>query len=374
MVRSVLAAGLGVASLLLFAAAELLPEHVQRALVQKVNAGSATALPPRQVRHAPSSGHVEKKTKRGICASQKHTRQSSARSVPEKARKKDIASTVKRMKDELDSAKFIRPKRKTPIDRYTYLVYIDPDSQDEVTYEETGAKVYPGDVFISGIPMIDQGQRPYCAVASAARVLATYGIDMSMEEMAYLANTTMEGTSDTKLKTALQEVIGPYGLTTHTIAPLSPNISWKNLNNYLDSYNKTADLLGYQGLDVDYCQKVPRLWKRLAEDLDFSVLQLTLLSNDIVCESFRHNVIEQVEARNPLLWGIFVGMAPEEYPRRGLAWVDPRHGTHMRLIIGYNEIRDEILYSDSWGDGHELKRMSSADALAITTGLQYLSE
>ena len=42
---------------------------------------------------------------------------------------------------------------------------------------------------------------------------------------------------------------------------------------------------------------------------------------------------------------------------------------HMRLIIGYGEKSHEILYSDSWGLGHELKRMPVPDAWTITTGL-----
>jgi hypothetical protein len=41
----------------------------------------------------------------------------------------------------------------------------------------------------------------------------------------------------------------------------------------------------------------------------------------------------------------------------------------MRLIIGYNTKTQEVLYTDSWGAGHELKRMAAADAWTITTGL-----
>jgi len=41
----------------------------------------------------------------------------------------------------------------------------------------------------------------------------------------------------------------------------------------------------------------------------------------------------------------------------------------MRVIIGYNEKADEVIFSDSWGRGHELKRMKFADAMAATTGL-----
>ena len=44
----------------------------------------------------------------------------------------------------------------------------------------------------------------------------------------------------------------------------------------------------------------------------------------------------------------------------------------MRLIIGYNTATKEIVYSDSWGMGHEQKRMPLADAWTITNGLYSL--
>ena len=47
-------------------------------------------------------------------------------------------------------------------------------------------------------------------------------------------------------------------------------------------------------------------------------------------------------------------------------------GGHMRLIIGYNDRTQEILYTDTWGAGHELKRLSLADAWTITLGLYCL--
>ena len=47
-------------------------------------------------------------------------------------------------------------------------------------------------------------------------------------------------------------------------------------------------------------------------------------------------------------------------------------GGHMRLIIGYNAKTKEILYSDSWGAGHELKRMPEDWAFAITHDAFYL--
>jgi hypothetical protein len=64
----------------------------------------------------------------------------------------------------------------------------------------------------------------------------------------------------------------------------------------------------------------------------------------------------------PLLWSVMLGIVPEQKAPQGF-------GGHMRLIIGYNSKSSEILYSDSWGPGHELKRMPAVDAWTITTGL-----
>jgi hypothetical protein len=41
---------------------------------------------------------------------------------------------------------------------------------------------------------------------------------------------------------------------------------------------------------------------------------------------------------------------------------------HMRLITGYCDNGD-IIYSDSWGKGHEKKVIAQADAIAITNRL-----
>jgi hypothetical protein len=43
------------------------------------------------------------------------------------------------------------------------------------------------------------------------------------------------------------------------------------------------------------------------------------------------------------------------------------------MIIGYNEEDNKIIFTDSWGAGHEFKTMDTDDAYAVTTGL-YLME
>ena len=53
------------------------------------------------------------------------------------------------------------------------------------------------------------------------------------------------------------------------------------------------------------------------------------------------------------------------FPEKGVREI----GGHMRLIIGYNSETKEILYSDSWGRGHELKRWPLKYAYITSTGL-----
>ena len=66
----------------------------------------------------------------------------------------------------------------------------------------------------------------------------------------------------------------------------------------------------------------------------------------------------------PLLWSCLVGMYPEE-PELG----QPGIFGHVRLIIGYNEKNNTLLYSDSWGPRHALKRLPFDQAWAMTKGL-----
>jgi hypothetical protein len=69
----------------------------------------------------------------------------------------------------------------------------------------------------------------------------------------------------------------------------------------------------------------------------------------------------------PLFWACIVGKYPEN-PDLG------KKGAfgHIRLIIGINTKEKEIIYSDSWGPRHALKRMSVEDAWAMTFGMSVL--
>ena len=64
----------------------------------------------------------------------------------------------------------------------------------------------------------------------------------------------------------------------------------------------------------------------------------------------------------PLFWSVQLGVYPE-------AGIPQSAGGHMRLIIGYNEENGDVIYTDSWGEGHQRKHMPADWAWTITHNL-----
>ena len=234
--------------------------------------------------------------------------------------------------------------------------------------DELPPGVLQGDVYLSGIPMINQGQTAYCAVASAARVLQNYGINITMEDMAELAGSSETGGTNIGMwERALRRVANSHGLEMRVVHDVTDTD--QPIQRLLYDYNQTARDMGYEELYTwDYANAFVRNYKKLSEDREYPVQREVMLSNDRACDAFEKNVMERINESDPLFWTVRLGDVPE----KGVAQGD--HSPHMRLIIGYNEERGEVLYSDSWGEGHELKRMDGKDALSITHGMYYLTD
>ena len=188
-----------------------------------------------------------------------------------------------------------------------------------------------GDVWIDGVPMVDQGQKGYCAAATSERVLRYYGFAIDEHEIAQAAGTTARGgTSIAEMKDAVKAVGSKCRL----------------------GYQEIVTMTGsFQDLEA----MKPKVVKKMR-------------MKDFRYKKFMTGVKTQVDQGIPVFWGVTLGMFPEP----GLPQAA---GGHMRLIIGYVERKDqktkkteikEILYTDSWGAGHELKRMPADWAFAIT--------
>ena len=77
---------------------------------------------------------------------------------------------------------------------------------------------------------------------------------------------------------------------------------------------------------------------------------------------FQREIQRDIDQGIPLLWSVQLGIVSEP-------GVPQNAGGHMRLIIGYNTKTNELIFSDSWGAGHEQKRMAMDDGWTITTGV-----
>jgi hypothetical protein len=176
-----------------------------------------------------------------------------------------------------------------------------------------------GDVYIGGVPMVDQGNKGYCVAASCQRLFEYMRIPCDQHEMARLVSVDAQtGANIIEMQKTLAKIDQRF------------KVSFKAL---INPENYSSGSTG----------------KRRVSGKQFAGM-----------------VKEYVDKGVPLLWGLVLGKAPEDppLPRGGQVM-----GGHMRMIIGYNAARSQILFTDSWGAGHELKRMSLYDAYDVTLGI-----
>lgn len=214
-----------------------------------------------------------------------------------------------------------------------------------------------GDVFIEGIPMVDQGQKGYCVAAATARVFAYYGMQVDQHEIAQIADSSAaQGTNTRNMIEALDRVAGRFKVRVKTHSELE----YMTLKDLTEDYNRQAKKAGKKELPDD--PYAANLWDNL-NAFEGDLLKELRAKDKSGIRRFKTEIQNSIDIGVPLLWTLYVGMFPE--PKLSLQ----AKGGHMRMIIGYNWDKDEIIYSDSWGAGHEFKRWGVAEAYCATTGL-----
>lgn len=180
-----------------------------------------------------------------------------------------------------------------------------------------------GDVYIKGIPMVDQGPKGYCVVATAQRLFEYYGIPADQHQIAQVAGSdAQQGTSSLAMVEALGKI--DYRFKTRF---------------------KIIGMGHTTGL-VEVDEKKLTVGKRVG------------------LEDFLKAIRAHIDDGIPLLWGLTLGEYPEEPPI-----AEQASGGHMRMIIGYNDQTERLIFTDSWGAGHEMKRMTYENAFRATHGL-----
>lgn len=175
-----------------------------------------------------------------------------------------------------------------------------------------------GDVYISGVPMVDQGNKGYCVAASCQRLFEYMQIPCDQHEIAQLLNVDAErGANPEVMQKSLTRIDAKFNVTFKPI--INPEL-------YYDSRRRRR----------------------------------------VSLKEFVSAIKESTDKGMPLLWALMLGRFPET---PGLPMGGQISGGHMRMIIGYNPNTNEVLFTDSWGAGHELKRMAAADAYEASLGL-----
>ena len=220
------------------------------------------------------------------------------------------------------AAEFLRLRLTTPASK-DKLLNIAAIGQSTTTLSRSDLPKFVkreanGDVYVGGIPMVDQGEKGYCVVASCQRLFGYLNIPCDQHELAQVAGSDSErGTNSRAFSQALGKIDNKFKVRFKPLLekyPMEPT----------DAKEARPD----------------RFLKMLQDHIDRGV---------------------------PLLWALQLGNFPEE-PDNGAQ----SGGGHMRLIIGYNTKQDQLLFSDSWGAGHELKRMNMSDAIKATFGVYLL--
>lgn len=188
-------------------------------------------------------------------------------------------------------------------------------------------KTPKGDVYVSNIPMVDQGAKGYCVVASVQRLFEYYGVPCDMHQLAQIAGSDpSEGTSSVKTNRELGAI------------------------DHLFKMRYTCLAIKHEGRLLEPREEDGRLW----------------VTDDYwEMRDFKKAVQKYTDSGIPLLWSL--GLGPQYVEDPPLS--EQTTGGHMRLIIGYNMNQDRILFSDSWGAGHELKSMSFEHAYAASNAV-----
>ena len=219
----------------------------------------------------------------------------------------------------------------------------------------------PPRALIGGVPPIVQKSPAYCAPATLARALEFAGKPVPQGTLALCGGCTPDGGSDVAaFYRALEPLLRGKGLRLRAIVSVDPVRAFSLAR----EYNRLAKPRGLFPLAVPdaFVPATVDLGKLFGR-ADPAVLREAAAPR---LSAFRRAVVREISSWRPMLWGVVLGVVPEPNVAEG-----SRAG-HLRLIVGYEDGGDTVLYSDPWAPDCPVKRMSAADACAITHALHVL--
>ena len=224
---------------------------------------------------------------------------------------------------------------------------------DKVSRKELRSSIQKeedGTVWLDGVNMVDQGQKGYCVPATLARVFAFYGMDgVDQHALAALCDSSADGgTASNAMETAMAAICKKFPVKLVTLEDYQTSMS-----TMMEPYNKLAKKEGKSQISM---MQAPM------DVADPEILLKARAGKKAQVKKWLSLVKRHIDSGSPVLWSVVLGIYKEPVS------VPQTRGGHMRLIIGYNMKEQTIIYSDSWGAGHEKKTLPAAEAAAMTTG------
>lgn len=213
-----------------------------------------------------------------------------------------------------------------------------------------------GDVWLDNVPMVDQGDKGYCVPASISRVFAYYGMDgVDQHALAAICGSSgSQGTRTDNMEESMQQICKKFPIRI-------VNLENKKLRDYttfildlIAKYNKTAKSMGKDGISEQQ-------GSQFFDVADPDVLLKARAGKSSDVSKWMGDISKHINSGIPVLWCVTLGIYKESVS------LPQGRGGHMRLIIGYNKAEKTIIYTDSWGSGHERKSMPAAEAMAMTS-------
>lgn len=174
-----------------------------------------------------------------------------------------------------------------------------------------------GDVYISQIPMVDQGPKGYCVPATFERAMRTMGMDADMYLLAMVGQSSGGG------GTVVEYLLDGIRSQVYSKGRRPKDEDVKDL--------KIRDVKRY----ID--QGVPVMW--------------TMCSMDAYNEEADKNTDKRKSVTDWTAYATEIAETAQPFATRE----KPEDNRHICMIIGYNEKTNELAVSDSWGARFELR-------------------
>lgn len=231
----------------------------------------------------------------------------------------------------------------------------NPEESPE-TDGESGIKTNDkGDRYLE-VPMLKEGNPRECLYYSVKRIFNYYKTnprDRNWKKIKPSLELNVKGAKG--LKRVYSSVAGECRCGISKLASTGIFDDFNSVMRFVRDYNRTAAEMKKSRIDSFNAAS----FNKLLALMDEEVLVKTRNNPEEVA-GFKSGVCKEIDKAKPVLWVVFLGVVKEKVKPSAPA------GGYVRLIVGYNPKTGEVIYSDSWGKGHELKKISWEKAWAMT--------